>query len=56
MELVMFDIIAKNGGNQRERQLLKRNIAKHKLLAAESVVQDIVNYDNIMLKQKGNNH
>ena len=36
MALVMFAIIAKNRGNQRERQLLKRNIAKLKLLAADT--------------------
>ena len=56
MALVMLVIIAKKRGNHRDKQLLKRNIAKHKLLASDSVVQDIVNYDNIMLEQKGNNH
>ena len=36
MALVMLVIIAKNRGNQRDKQLMKRNVAKHKLLATDT--------------------
>ena len=50
MALVMFVIIAKNRGNQRERQILKEMKPNTNSWLLIHVVQDIANYVNI--KQK----